>query len=128
MLTLQFVPHSEIADINSEKKVQKLLKIVKEDKIILLEGKLHSNEKSELIRKTMEEIDERFKGIEIEELETDSKDKAFFEKIRTVFINFILGNRRGLTIIGPATIIKEIKKDPDKIQLFTEEIRKKKKK
>src|SRR4030042_2992543 len=128
MLTLQFVPHSEIAGLNSEKKVQKLLKVVKEEKIILLEGRLHSNEKSDLIRKTMEEIDERFKGIEIEELETDSKDKAFFEKLRTVFINLILGNRRGLTIIGPATIIKEIKKDPDKIQLFTEEIRKKKKK
>ncbi len=79
MLTLQFVPHSEISGLNSEKKVQKLLKIVKEEKIILLEGKLHSNEKSDLIRKTMEEIDDRFKGIEIEELETDSKDKAFFE-------------------------------------------------
>jgi hypothetical protein len=128
MLTLQFVPHSDIAGLNSEKKVQKLLKVVKEEKIILLEGKLHSNEKSDLIRKTMEEIDDRFKGIEIEELETDSKDKAFFEKVRTVFINLILGNRRGLTIIGPATIIKEIKKDPDKIQLFTEEIKKKKKK
>jgi hypothetical protein len=128
MLTLQFVPHSEIAGLNSEKKIQKLLKTVREDKIILLEGKLQSNEKSDLIRKTMEEIDERFKGIEIEELETESKDKAFFEKIRTIFINFILGSRRGLTIIGPATIIKEIKKDPDKIQLFTEEIKKKKKK
>jgi len=128
MLTLQFVPHSDIADLNSEKKIQKLLKIVREEKIILLEGKLHSNEKSELIRKTMEEIDDRFKGIEIEEMDTVSKDKVFFEKIRTVFINFILGSRRGLTIIGPATIIKEIKKDPDKIQLFTEEIRKKKKK
>jgi hypothetical protein len=128
MLTLQFVPHSEIAGLNSEKKIQKLLKIVREEKILLLEGKLRSNEKSELIRKTMEEIDEKFKGIEIEELETDAKDKAFFEKIRTIFINFILGSRKGLTIIGPATIIKEIKKDPDKIQLFTEEIKKKKKK
>jgi len=128
MLTLQFVPYSEISNLTSEKKVQKLLKIVKEDKIIVLEGKLHSNEKSDLIRKTMEEIDDRFKGIEIEELDTDSKDKAFFEKVRTIFINFILGSRRGLTIIGPATIIKEIKKDPDKIQLFTEEGRKKRKK
>jgi hypothetical protein len=128
MLTLQFVPHSEIAGLNSEKKIQKLLRIVREEKILLLEGKLQSNEKSDLIRKTMEEIDEKFKGIEIEELETESKDKAFFEKIRTIFINFILGSRRGLTIIGPATIIKEIKKDPDKIQLFTEEIKKKKKK
>jgi hypothetical protein len=108
--------------------VQKLLKVVREDKIILLEGKLHSNEKSDLIRKTMEEIDEKFKGIEIEELETDAKDKVFLEKIRTIFINFILGSRKGLTIIGPASIIKEIKKDPDKIQLFTEEIKKKKKK
>jgi hypothetical protein len=128
MLTLQFVPYSEISNLTSEKKVQKLLKIVKEDKIIVLEGKLHSNEKSDLIRKTMEEIDDRFKGIEIEELETDSRDKAFFEKIRTIFINFILGSRKGMTVIGPATIIKEIKKDPDKIQLFTEEGRKKRKK
>ena len=128
MLTLQFVPYSEISNLTSEKKVQKLLKIVKEDKIIVLEGKLHSNEKSDLIRKTMEEIDDRFKGIEIEELDTDSKDKAFFEKVRTIFINFILGSRRGMTVIGPATIIKEIKKDPDKIQLFTEEGKKKRKK
>jgi hypothetical protein len=128
MLTLQFVPYSEVGDLNSEKKVQKLLRIVREEKIILLEGKLHSNEKSDLIRKTMEEIDERFKGIEIEELETDNKDRMFFEKIRTIFINLLLGSRRGLTIIGPASIIKEIKKDPDKIQLFTEEIKKKRKK
>jgi hypothetical protein len=128
MLTLQFVPYSEVGDLNSEKKVQKLLRIVREDKIILLEGKLHSNEKSDLIRKTMEEIDEKFKGIEIEELETDNKDRMFFEKLRTIFINLLLGSRRGLTIIGPASIIKEIKRDPDKIQLFTEEIKKKRKK
>jgi len=128
MLTLQFVPYSEVSDLNSERKVQKLLKIVKEEKIVLLEGKLHSNEKSDLIRKTMEEIDDKFKGIEIEELQTESKDKAIFEKLKTIFINFILGSRKGLTIIGPATIIKEIKKDPDKIQLFTEEIKRKKKK
>jgi len=127
MLTLQFIPHSEIRDLSSEKKIHKLLRVVKEEKIVLLEGKLSSSEKSELIRKTMEEIDDRFKGIEIEELDIDKKDKAFLDKIRTILINFILGSRKGLTIIGPATIIKEIKKDPDKIQLFTEETRKKKK-
>ena len=31
----------------------------------------------------------------------------------------LLGNRQGLTIIGPATIIKEIKKNPNKIELLT---------
>lgn len=128
MLTLQFIPYTEISTLNSEKKIQKLLKVVREEKIVLLEGKLGSNEKSELIRKTMEEIDDKFKGIEIEELDIDKKDKAFLEKIRTIFINLLMGSRRGLTIVGPASIIKEIKKDPDKIMLFTEDVKKKKKK
>ncbi len=128
MLTLQFIPYTEISNLSSEKKIQKLLKIVRDEKIVLLEGKLGSAEKSELIRKTMEEIDDKFKGIEIEDLDLERKDKALIEKMRSVLINFILGSRKGLTIIGPASIIKEIKKDPDKIQLFTEESKKKKKK
>jgi len=33
-----------------------------------------------------------------------------------------------LTIIGPASIVKEIKKDPDKIQLLTNEKKSKKSK
>jgi len=69
MLTLQFIPYTEISSLSSEKKIQRLLKVVREDKIVLIEGKLGSSEKSELIRKTMEEIDDRFKGIEIEELD-----------------------------------------------------------
>jgi len=128
MLTLQFIPYAEISSLTSEKKIQKLLRVVKDEKIALVEGKLGSNEKSELIRKTMQEIDDKFKGIEIEELDMDKKDKALLEKIRSAFINLLLGSRKGLTIIGPASIIKEIKKDPDKIQLFTEETKKKKKK
>lgn len=128
MLTLQFIPHSELSGLSPDKRIQKLLKVVKEEKIVLLEGKLGSEEKSDLIRKTMEEIDDKFKGIEIEELDVDKKDKAFLEKIRTIFINLLLGGRRGLTIVGPASIIKEIKKDPDKIMLFTEDVKRKKKK
>jgi hypothetical protein len=126
-LTLQFIPFSEVGVLSSDKKIQKLLKVVQEEKIILLEGKLKSSEKSELIRKTMEEISDKFKGIEIEELDIENKDSAIFQKIKNIFINFLLGSRRGLTIIGPASIIKEIKKDPDKIQLLTEESKKKKK-
>jgi hypothetical protein len=122
MLTLQFIPFAEIGSLSSEEKLKRLLKVVQEDKIILLEGKLKSNEKSELIRKTMEQINEKFKGIEIEELDIEQKNNALMEKIRSMFINMLLGDRRGFTIIGPASIIKEIKKDPDKIQLLTEEV------
>jgi hypothetical protein len=40
----------------------------------------------------------------------------------------LLGDRSGLTIIGPASVVKAIKKDPNKIELYTSEKRKKRKK
>ena len=41
-------------------------------------------------------------------------------KLKARMVNFLLGNRSGLTIIGPANVVKEIKQDPDKIQLLTQ--------
>ena len=124
MLTLQFVPFTEIDGLSSVKRIQKLLKIVKTNKIVLLEGKLKPHEEAELIRKTMEEIDEKFKGIEISNIYPESKDDALLVKFKSKFLNLLLGDRIGFTIIGPATVIKEIKQDPDKIQLFTTDDRK----
>ena len=127
-LTLQFVPYVEIDTLSSVKRIQKLLKIVKNNKVILLEGRLRSHEEAELIRKTMEEIDDKFKGIELSVVNPEGKDEAFFRKLKNKMLNMILGNRNGFTIIGPATVIKEIKKDPDKIQLLTQDATASKKK
>ncbi|MBU0471979.1 MAG: DUF2073 domain-containing protein [Nanoarchaeota archaeon] len=125
MLTLQFVPHRDIEHMDSVKRINKLLRLVKEDKIILLEGRLKSHEETELISKTMEEIDNKFKGIELSTINPENTDtKNIWQKIRKVLINLVMGDRSGFTIIGPASIIKEIKKDPNKIQLYTEEISK----
>ncbi|MBD3209196.1 DUF2073 domain-containing protein [Candidatus Woesearchaeota archaeon] len=124
-MTLQFVPYAEIEGLSSVKRIQKLLKIVKHNKIILLEGRLRSHEEAELIRRTMEEIDEKFKGIELSVVNPESVDTDFFRKLRVLFVNMLLGNRSGFTIIGPATIIKEIKQDPGKIQLFMQDLQKK---
>ncbi|MFH1072157.1 MAG: DUF2073 domain-containing protein [Nanoarchaeota archaeon] len=121
MLTLQFVPYAEIEGLNSVKRIEKLMKIVKTNKIILLEGKLKLHEEVELIRKTMSEIDESFKGIEISAINPEAKDDALLKKVKSRFVNLLLGDRNGFTIIGPASIVKEIKQDPEKIQLFTEE-------
>jgi len=123
MLTLQFIPYYEIEDLDSTKRITKLLKAVKANKIVLMEGRLKSNEEAELIRKTMEEIDEDFKGIELSVVNTANMGSKFFKKLKTLLVNMLLGDRHGLTIIGPAKIIKEIKQDPDKIQLLTEEIK-----
>lgn len=125
VLTLQFIPHSEIQSLDSAKRISKLLKLVKDDKIVLLEGRLKSHEETELISKTMEEVDNKFKGIELSVVNPESQTTTdILQKLRAIFINLLLGHRSGFTIIGPATIIKEIKNDPDKIQLFAEEGRK----
>ena len=121
MLTLQFIPYSEIENLSSEKRINKLLNIAKEDKIVLLEGRLKKHEEAELIKMTMEAINEEFKGIELSVIYPESKDDALANKLRKLVINLLFGDRQGFTIIGPASIIKEIKQDPDKIQLLTNE-------
>ncbi len=124
MLTLQFIPYVEIENLTSSKRVTKLLQLVKTEKIILLEGRLRSEEETDLIKRTMESITAKFSGIELSVIYPEQKNLAFFKKIKQAFINMVLGDRRGMTIIGPANIVKEIKQDPDKIQLFTREQRK----
>ncbi len=127
MLTLRFIPRTEIEGLSTNEKIKLLVDIVKEDKIILLEGKLKKTEEADLIKKVMEEISTRFRGIEIAELTPGPKKEiAFFAKLKEELINLLLRDRQGLTIIGPATVIKEIKKDPNKIELLTKEPKKKK--
>ena len=47
--------------------------------------------------------------------------------IKYSFINMVLGERQGLTIIGPASMVKQIKKDPNKIEVLMRKGKKKKK-
>jgi hypothetical protein len=126
MLTLQFVPYSVMATLTSEERIKKLLEIVKDEKIILLEGRLKQTEEAELIKKTMEAINEEFSGIELGVVGPETKELSVYKRLQKILIKLLLGNREGFTIIGPANIIKEIKKDPDKIQLFTKDLSKKK--
>ena len=68
-ITLQFVPLHEISNLDSPNKIKKILKIVKTNKIALLEGRLKIEEQAMLIQKTMEQISTNFKGIEIATIE-----------------------------------------------------------
>ncbi|MBD3310749.1 DUF2073 domain-containing protein [Candidatus Woesearchaeota archaeon] len=128
MLTLQIVPYAEISGLSSIGRIRKLLNIAKENKIVLLEGRLTKEEETELIKVTMEEINKNFRGIELAVLEPEQGDMGGLAKIRKGFANVLLGNRTGLTVIGPANVVKQIKKDPNKIQLLTQESRSRKKK
>jgi len=125
MLTLQFIPYSEIESLASQKRIDKLLSIVKNDKIVVLEGRLRSEEEASLIRQTMESIDQKFTGIELSVIYPEQTSSQIHKRLKQLIVNMILGDRRGLTIIGPANVVKEIKQDPDKIQLFTKDVKRK---
>lgn len=124
-LTLQFIPYGQIERLNSDQRIEHLLGVVKNDRIIVLEGRLRPEEEADLIQKTMASIDKKFTGIELSVIFPEQQDVHALKKIKALFINMILGDRRGLTIIGPANIVKEIKQDPEKIQLFTKDVKKK---
>jgi len=121
-LTIQFIPYNQIAYLDSDEKIRKLLREVKLNKIILMQGRLNPSEETNLIQQTMEMIDENFKGVEICTVYPEAKDPL--NRLRT----FLLGSRDGVTVIGPATIIKEIKRNPNKIELLTSEAKTKKSK
>src|SRR3989338_3913690 len=121
MLTLQFIPYTEIEGLGSARRVKKLIDLVKDNKIILLEGRLKKEEEADLIAITMEEITDQFRGIELATFDPESKDKNLLNMFKDNIFSLLLGNRRGMTIIGPASVVKEIKKDPNKIELLTTE-------
>jgi hypothetical protein len=119
-LTLQFIPYSEIESLDSKQRIKKLLDIAKQNKIVLLEGRLTPEEEGALIQKTMESISKKFKGIELAVLYPESASGLALKRFKARIVNMLQGNRAGLTIIGPASVVKEIKQDPDKIQLLTQ--------
>jgi len=125
MITLQYIPHSEIANLTPNMKIKKILQSVKQDRILLIDAKLKPEEQSELIKKTMEEINKKFKGVEICTIEGTAVDANASQKVKGFLANKLLGFTTGLTIVGPANIIKDIKRDPNKIELLTVEKKRK---
>ena|SRR3989344_8845874 len=119
MLTLQFVPYGDIEHLGSDQRIKKLLTIVRDEKVILMQGRLKPEEETKLIQQTMELIAEEFKGVEICTIYPEEKNLQLFSRVKKEMVKFLLGNRDGITIIGPASVIKEIKRDPNKIELFT---------
>lgn len=128
MVTLQFIPYSQIEGLTSIGRIRKLLNIAKQDKIVLLQGRLKKDEETELIKATMEEINDEFKGIELAVINPRAGDLRGVQRFRNSFASMLLGNRQGMTVIGPASVVKQIKKDPDKIELFTRDKKKTKRK
>lgn len=119
--SIQFMPYSEIRDLYSEERIRKILEVVSKNNILLLQGRLRPEEETKLIGDTMSRINKDFKGFKGVELAviSDNGNDGFFSRMKKNIANALTGGDLGtITIIGPATIVKEIKKDPKKIELL----------
>jgi len=118
--SIQFLPYSEIKDLDSDERIRKILKIVLGNNILILQGRLRTMEETRLIGDTMAMIGhvKNFKGIELAVVSSGSGE-GILSKMKQGIANKLSGGDLGaITIIGPATIVKEIKRNPKKIELM----------
>jgi len=118
--SIQFMPHSEIRGLRTTERVRKILDIILGSNILILQGRLEPDEETRLIEDTMAMIGhvKNFKGIELAVIGNGDR-QGFFSQMRNGLVNALSGGDLGaITIIGPATIVKEIKRNPRKIELL----------
>jgi hypothetical protein len=100
-LKMDFLSSSALNSRTSMEKVSMIVDRVKNGDLVVIEGGLTPEEEAELIETTMREIDvENFMGIDIYTLEKDKTSFFGLSRKKTV----------GITIIGPANVMKAVKK------------------
>lgn len=117
-LKIHVIPFSEVVGLSISERVKKVLDLILDNRIVILHGRLRAEEEARLIEDTMALVDhvKSFKGIELAVIEPNLG--GLFEKMKYGIAKSLVGDNSSLTLIGPASVIKEIKKDPKKIELL----------
>ena len=133
-LKMDFISSVALDNKTGKKKIDFILNKVKDGSILVVNGVMTPDEEMSLIKETMRRVDDGFPGIEVCSLKKQLKGwKQFFEtfsngreKLSRSLWAGITGNppktklKTGLTLIGPAKIIKNIKKNPDSFSVLAE--------
>ena len=83
----------------------------------MIEGKLHPDEELGLTSKALSNVSGKFSGVEIAYI-SSVKDQTIIERFKSTLIKAIAKDRFGITVVGPSKIIKEIKMNPDKLEIL----------
>jgi hypothetical protein len=133
-LKLDFVSSASLSGKDPEKRIDFILNKVKDGTILVIDGVLKPEEEMNLIRETMRRVDDGFPGIEVCSLKRPSNflntliDKFMDQKenLQRIFGTLVgkesiaTNLRTGITFIGPAKLIKKIKKNPDSFSVLAE--------
>ncbi len=108
-ISFNLVSRQKLESLTSAEKLNFILKEVKKGKILVLEEGLTPIEQTSLIECTMREIEQdTFIGVEMEGYGEDAP--TFLQKLLG------LGRRPRMTLIGPADLLKTVRKDSNMIQ------------
>lgn len=133
-LKMDFVSSSLLDGKSGKNKINFILNRVKNGSILVVNGVLKPEEEMDLIKETMRRVDDGFPGIEVCSIKKQMKGwMQLFEglsergeKLQDAIWQGLTGKsvktslKTGLTVIGPARIIKEIKKNPDSFSVLAE--------
>ena len=85
--------------------------------VVMIEGRLLPDEETELITSALKNVSGKFSGVEIAFLDSQ-KSLTFFERVKESLLKILAKDRIGITVVGPSKIIKEIKMDPQKLEIL----------
>jgi hypothetical protein len=134
-LKFDFVSSATLEEKNKKSRINFILNKVKDGTILVTDGVMKPEEEMELIKETMRRVDDGFPGVEVASLKKPVKGLERFvesfsdqrERIRG-FLASLTGAKppersnlkTGLTLIGPAKYIKQVKKNPNSFSVLTE--------
>lgn len=108
-IAFNLISRHKLQELNTEDKLKFIVKEVKNGKILVLEQGLTPTEQASLIQHTMREIEhDTFIGFEMEGY--GPEQPTFFQKILGMH------KKPRITLIGPANLLKMVKKDNEMIQ------------
>ena len=111
MLKMKFIPYELVKD-----DFKRVMRALQKDSLVLIDAKLDPQEEADLIRDTMERFSDHFTGIELSSIE--APELKSFEKIKSAIAQMLTGKKRGFTIIGPASIVRKIKRNPQELLVY----------
>ncbi len=117
-LIVNFIPCEKFNSMPLNKKINLILSLIEKSEVIITEGEIGADAQLELIEAVMQKVNSQFHGIEIFTLAKKAEyyqRYGNFRKLKKFLITLLGGRESGLTVIGPAELIQQIKKNPEKI-------------
>lgn len=132
-IKIDFISSDTLNKKVRNKRFDFILNKVRDGSILVTNGVMNSNDEMELIKETMRKVDNGFPGIEVASLKRETTGfMGFLESVnsskerlqgmmeRARGREYTPSLKTGITLIGPAKLIRNIKKNPDSFSILAE--------